>query len=65
MMQLLVTSGMRSGELRALKWGDVTGILITKAMKDEGRIEEIWREKTLIGMFSFRLKTGRKLCGIK
>ena len=42
MMSLLVTSGMRSGELRALKWGDVvwedSGILITKAMKDQGKI---------------------------
>lgn len=42
MMSLLVTSGMRSGELRALTWGDIvwddSGILITKAMKDRGEI---------------------------
>lgn len=42
MMLLLVTSGMRSGEVRALKWSDIiwddSGILITKAWKDRGEI---------------------------
>jgi integrase len=42
MMTLLITSGMRSGELRALKWGDIiwedSGILITKVWKDRGEI---------------------------
>lgn len=42
MMTLLVTTGMRSGELRALKWKDViwgdSGILLTKSMKDHGGI---------------------------
>lgn len=41
-MTLLVTTGMRSGELRALNWKDViwedSGILITKSMKDIGGI---------------------------
>ena len=41
-MLLLVTSGMRSGEARALNWSDViwndSGLLITKAMKDRGVI---------------------------
>lgn len=42
LMLLLVTSGMRSGEARALNWADViwndSGLLITKAMKDRGEI---------------------------
>jgi integrase len=42
LMLLLVTSGMRSGEARALKWEDViwddSGLLITKAMKDRGEV---------------------------
>lgn len=42
LMLLLVTSGMRSGETRALKWSDViwvdSGLLITKAWKDRGEI---------------------------
>jgi integrase len=41
-MLLLVTSGMRSGEARALNWSDFiwhdSGLLITKAWKDRGEI---------------------------
>jgi integrase len=48
---LLVSSGMRSGEVRALTWADViwedSGILITKAVKNSGTIGTVkeWREK--------------------
>ena len=69
-MTLLVTTGMRSGELRALKWKDIiwddSGILITKSMKDYGGIgcvkekrEKFVRipNKTLILLQEWKLKS--------
>lgn len=46
---LIVSSGMRSGEVRALRWGDViwddSGILITKACKNSGLIGTVKEKK--------------------
>jgi integrase len=49
---LLTSSGMRSGEVRALKWNDVdwdnSGILITKAMKNSGNVGCVKEKKKKI-----------------
>ena len=46
---LIVSSGMRSGEVRALKWDDImwddSGILITKAVKNTGAIGTVKEKK--------------------
>lgn len=46
---LLVSSGMRSGEVRALRWSDVLwedrGIIITKAMKNSGKVGKVKEQK--------------------
>ena len=52
LMFLMVSSGMRSGEIRALRWGDViwddSGILITKAVKNSGKIGTVKENKEKI-----------------
>jgi integrase len=49
---LLTSSGMRSGEVRALKWNDVdwdnNGIMITKAMKNSGAVGCVKENKNKI-----------------
>ncbi len=49
LMFLLVSSGMRSGEARALRWNDVvwddSGVLITKAMKITGKVGSVKEKK--------------------
>jgi integrase len=49
LMFLLVSSGMRSGEVRALKWSDVlwedSGLLITKAVKNSGAVGTVKEKK--------------------
>jgi len=46
---LMLSSGMRSGEIRALTWADVIwedkGILITKAIKNSGKIGTVKEQK--------------------
>ena len=46
---LMVSSGMRSGEIRALKWSDVfwedSSIMITKAVKNSGKIGSVKEKK--------------------
>ena len=52
LMFVMVSSGMRSGEIRALRWGDVLwkdmGILITKAVKNSGKIGTVKEQKEKI-----------------
>ena len=49
---LMVSSGMRSGEVRALKWEDVlwkdSGIVITKAIKNSGKVGTVKERKEKI-----------------
>ncbi len=49
LMFLLVSSGMRSGEVRALRWSDVlwedSGLLITKAVKNSGAVGTVKENK--------------------
>jgi integrase len=52
LMFILVSSGMRSGEVRALKWSDVmwedSGIIISKAVKHSGEIGTVKEKKEKI-----------------
>lgn len=52
LMFLMVSSGMRSGEVRALRWADVLwenkGILITKAVKNSGKVGTVKEQKEKI-----------------
>ena len=52
LMFVLVSSGMRSGEIRALKWADVlwedSGIIISKVIKPSGEIGTVKEKKEKI-----------------
>ena len=52
LMFLLVSSGMRSGEIRALRWADVlwedSGIVISKAVKNSGKVGTVKEKKEKI-----------------
>jgi len=57
---LLTSSGMRSGEVRALKWKDVdwknNGILITKAVKNSGEVGSVKEKKNKIVRLPLRTR---------
>jgi len=46
---LMVSSGMRSGEIRALRWADIlweeSGVLVTKAVKNTGKVGSVKEKK--------------------